>query len=129
MSMIVNHRDKYSFEARTRNHVILSDQPSTGGGSDMGMTPVEIFVAALGLSMGVYIEHFCLARNLPGEHFSIHLDWEQEENPSRISKISACIHLPPSVPARYLEAMRHAAECCRLENTLKNPLRIEVQIG
>ncbi|MFI5174194.1 MAG: OsmC family protein [Terriglobia bacterium] len=129
MSVIVKHREKYSFEAHTRNHLILSDQPTTSGGGDSAMTANEIFVSSLGLSMAVYIEHFFRARNLPGDHFSLHLDWEQEENPTRISKVSACIHLPPEVPERYREALRHAAESCPLEHTLRSAFKIEVQIG
>ncbi|MDD5542796.1 MAG: OsmC family protein [Acidobacteriia bacterium] len=129
MSLIVNHLEQYTFEAQTRNHVIHCDQPATSGGADHGMTPTEIFVAALGLSIGVYIEHFCRARNLPGEKFSIHLDWELEENPTRVSKITACIHLPHEIPERYREALRHAAESCPLEHTLKAAPKIEVQIG
>lgn len=129
MSLIIHHQDKYKFEAHTRNHSIVSDQPSTGGGSDAGMTPTEIFVAALGLSMAVYIQHFCRARNLPDELFSLHLDWEQEENPTRISAISACIHLPPAVPERYREALRHAAESCPLQHTLRAVPKIDIQIG
>lgn len=129
MSLIVNHREKYSFEAHTRNHQIPCDLPATSGGTDTAMSPIEIFVAALGLSMAVYIEHFCRARNLQGEHFSLHLDWEQEENPSRISKISACIHMPTEIPERYREALRHAAQSCPLEHTMQCLPKIEVQIG
>lgn len=129
MSVIVNHREKYSFEAHTRNHSIQSDQPTSSGGGDSAMTPNEIFVASLGLSMAVYIEHFFRARNLPGDNFSLHLDWEQEENPTRISKVSACIHLPPEVPERYREALRHAAQSSQLEHTLRAVPKIEIQIG
>lgn len=129
MSLIVKHREKYFFEAQTRNHAILCDQPASSGGTDAGMTANELFVASIGLSMAVYIEHFCRARNLPGDHFTLHLDWEQEENPAHISKISACIHLPPEVPERYREALRHAAASCPLEHTLEAVPKIEVLIG
>lgn len=129
MSIIVNHCEKYTFEARTRDHLIRCDQPVTSGGSDAAMTPNEVFIASLGLSMAVYIQHFCRARNLPDEKFSIHLDWDQEENPVRLSRITACIHLPKEVPERYREALRHAAESCPLENTLRAVPRIEVQVG
>jgi putative redox protein len=129
MSLIVNHCEKYTFEAHTRNHTVRSDQPVSSGGGDSAMTPSEIFVAALGLSMAVYIEHFCRARNLPDENFTLHLDWEQEENPMRLSKISACIHFPHEIPERYREALRHAAESCPLEHTLRAVPKIEVQIG
>ncbi len=129
MSLIINHQEKYQFEALTRKHSILCDQPVVSGGGDSAMTPSEIFVAALGMSMAVYIQHFCRARNFPDEQFSLHLDWEQDENPVRISKISACIHLPQEVPERYREALRHAAESCPLENTLKALPKIDIQMG
>lgn len=129
MSIIVRHCDKYAFEARARNHLIRSDHPASAGGSDTAMTPAELFVASLGLSMAVYIQHFCHARNLPDEKFSIHLDWDQEENPVRLSRITACVHLPSEVPERYREALRHAAESCPLENTLRTVPKIDIQIG
>ncbi len=129
MSLIVTHREKYRFEALTRNHTIMCDQPSTSGGTDAAMTSTEIFVAALGLSMGVYIQHFCRARNLPDKPFTLHLDWDQEDNPTRISKITACIHLPEDVPERYRDALRHAAESCPLEHTMRATPKIEIQIG
>jgi len=40
------------FEAIARNHRLISDQPLEDHGTDRGMTPPELFLAALGTCIG-----------------------------------------------------------------------------
>ena len=43
MEVKVERLGKVSFTVRARNHMVVSDQPKGNGGTDLGMTPPELF--------------------------------------------------------------------------------------
>src|SRR5438132_632975 len=52
MEVRVRHVEGLQFEATARGHTVRCDQPQEMGGEDHGMTPPELFLAALGACAG-----------------------------------------------------------------------------
>jgi len=59
MTMEIRWEEKYRFTARSRDHEVVIDQPVKGGGTDQGMSPVELFVASLGGCVAYYAGDRC----------------------------------------------------------------------
>src|ERR1035441_4092130 len=49
MEVTIQHLGDVRFEASTRGHRVICDQPPDNGGSDTGMTPPEYLLVSLGI--------------------------------------------------------------------------------
>ena len=65
MEIDIRHLGGVKFEAVTRGHRIICDQPVENRGSDSGMTPPELLLASLGTCAGFYAAEYLRARGLP----------------------------------------------------------------
>jgi putative redox protein len=115
------------FEAATRGHHILSDQPVENGGADSGMAPPELLVAALGTCAGYYAAEYLRARSLPAKGLRIHVEAEKDSKPARLNAFR--IHIDaPSVDSRHRDGLRRAVKHCLIHNTLLQPPSIDVVV-
>jgi putative redox protein len=129
MEVKVERLGKMSFTVQARNHLVLSDQPKANGGSDTGMTPPELFLAALGTCVGYYVAQYFDTRMLKYEGLEIHVQGEILSNPGRIGKIAIEIHVPVDLKPDRLEVLLRTVTHCTIYNTLTtHPPEIDVRI-
>jgi putative redox protein len=64
MEIDVYYNRGKQFLATARGHQIVADQPPEEGGSDAGMTPLELFLASLGSCAAYYEAEYLRTRNL-----------------------------------------------------------------
>ncbi len=112
--------EKVKFQAECRNHKVISDQPVDDGGSDSGMSPVELLVASLGTCIGYNVSVFCQRRKISAEGLKVELDWEYAENPHRIGSIEARITLPIRLDEKDRAGLLRMARGCTVHNTLES---------
>jgi putative redox protein len=128
MEVKVERLGKVSFTVQARNHLVLSDQPKAKGGTDMGMTPPELFLASLGTCVGYYVAQYFDARMLKCEGLQINVQGEILTNPGRIGKIVIQIGLPVELKPDRLEVLLRTVNHCTVHNTLTHPPEIAVQV-
>jgi uncharacterized OsmC-like protein len=128
MEVKVERLGKVSFTVQSRNHLVLSDQPKANGGTDMGMTPPELFLASLGTCVGYYVAQYFDARMLKCEGLQINVQGEILTNPGRIGKIIIQIGLPVELKPDRLEVLLRTVNHCTVHNTLTHPPEIAVQV-
>ena len=128
MEVKVERLGKVSFTVQARNHLVLSDQPKVNGGTDMGMTPPELFLASLGTCVGYYVAQYFDARMLKCEGLEIHVQGEILSNPGRIGKVTVQIRLPVDLKPDRLEVLLRTINHCTIHNTLTHPPEIAVEI-
>lgn len=112
--------EKVKFQAECRYHKVISDQPVEDGGSDAGMSPVELLIASLGTCIGYYVCLFCQRRKKSTDGLKIELDWEGAENPHRIGSIEARITLPSKLDEKEKAGLLRMARGCTVHNTLES---------
>jgi uncharacterized OsmC-like protein len=64
METLVRYLGHTKFEASTRGHRILCDQPVENQGTDAGMSPPEFLLVSLGTCAGYYATQYLLTRAL-----------------------------------------------------------------
>ena len=128
MEVKVERLGKMSFTVQARNHLVLSDQPKANGGSDTGMTPPELFLAALGTCVGYYVAQCFDTRMLKYEGLEVRVQGEILSNPGRIGKIAIEIHVPVDLKPDRLEVLLRTVNHCTIHNTLTHPPEIDVRI-
>ncbi len=129
MQVNVAFQQGLQFQARTRGHSLLGDQPLDNGGADQGMTPPEWFLASLGSCIGFYAVKYLEARHLDPSGLQIQVSAQKaEEAPARLDDITVAIEYPHPLADRHLKGLQKAAEACLIHNTLTHPPRLTTQV-
>jgi len=110
--------ENVKFQAECRNHKVTTDQPIEDGGSDAGMSPVELLIASLGTCIGYYVSLFCQRRRVSAAGLKVELDWQFAENPHRIGSIEVRITLANKLDEKDRAGLLRMARGCTVHNTL-----------
>jgi uncharacterized OsmC-like protein len=128
MELLVNYRGNVQFEAETRGHKLICDQPFDAKGDDEGMTPPELLLASLATCAGYYAVEYLKTRNLPMEGLRVKIVAEKAKNPARLGKFKIDVEAPELTDPQHIEGVRRSVEKCLIKNTLLVAPEIEVEI-
>jgi uncharacterized OsmC-like protein len=126
--IVVTHEGGLRFAAEIRSHRIVVDQPERAGGADSGPMPLELFGAALGTCIALYVQQFLQARGLPHEEMRVEVEQHKAAHPSRIATFVARVILPAALPPAYAELVERVARSCPAHGTLTNAAQVIVTI-
>jgi len=130
MRVEVRYKNQLQFQAITRGHEILSDQPLANGGDDTGMTPPEWFLASLGSCVGFYAVKYLQTRGLDAAGLSIDVSAQKTlDSPARLDDIEIRLSLPIVLSDHHQQGLRKAVDVCIIHNTLMHPPRMTTQIA
>jgi putative redox protein len=127
MEVTIQHLGDVRFEAQTRGHRVICDQPVGNGGGDTGMTPPELLLVSLGTCAGFYAAEYLKTRHLPAQGLSVKVTADKALRPARLSAFRIDISLP-QMEARHLEGVKRAVHACLVHNTLLQPPVIETAV-
>lgn len=127
MELKIRYMGGHKFEASTRGHAIISDQPFENDGADSGMTPPELFLASLGTCAGYYASEYLRVRRLAHSDLEIRVSGSKGDHPARFTSITVEV-LAPSLNDRHQHGLRRAVESCLIHNTLLRPPLVSIQI-
>src|SRR5215469_17800310 len=102
MEVEIHHLGDVKFEAVTRGHRVISDQPPANGGADEGMTPPEFLLVSLGTCAGFYAAQYLKTRSLPADGLRIKVTADKATQPARLARFVI------EVTAPVLEAQHQA---------------------
>jgi putative redox protein len=120
--------ENVKFEAECRGHKLIVDQPTEDGGSNAGMTPVELFIASLGSCVAYFAVVFCQRRRIPAYGLKVKLDWDYAEDPHRIGSIRINITLPAKLEETQRAGLLRMVKGCTVHNTIRNQLKMTFTI-
>ena len=127
MEITVRRLDNVKFEAVTRGHRVVSDQPPSNGGADTGMTPPEFLLVSLGTCAGFYAAQYLKTRSLPAEGLEIKVTAEKATQPARLGTFHIDV-MVPGLDAHHEAGVLRAVKACLIHNTLLNAPAIEVGV-
>ncbi len=116
------------FIVTTRGQQLIVDQPVEDEGTDMGMTPPEIFVASLAACMGVYIVNYCKNVGINPNDMMLSVESRKASNPARIGSIKVDIKLPKIKVEDRKKAIIKVAEHCLVHNSIQHPPKITINL-
>jgi len=132
MEVLVRYIEGKHFDATSRGHRVVCDQPEPSG-QDRGMTPPELLLSALGSCAAYYAAEYLRARNLPLEGLEVRISGAKGGRPLRLTEVSIAVETP-ALAVTGLDASRHvglrrAVESCLLHQTFLNPPKITMEVG
>ena len=128
MELTVNYLGDVQFEAETRGHKIVCDQPLDNGGADEGMTPPEFLLASLATCAGFYAVQYLNVRKLPSEGLRVTVTCEKALHPARLDNFVLTVESPAELSEKDAEGVRRSAEKCLVKNTMLMPPSISLSV-
>jgi putative redox protein len=109
-------------------HRVVCDQPFDEGGSDSGMTPPELMLAALGCWAMHYASEYLKARHLAPAEVKLRVTVENGGRAARLTEIAIEIDAP-GLGIRVREGLVRAVETCLLHRTLQDPPNVRISMA
>ncbi len=131
MDVRIRYIEGRQFDATSRGHRVICDQPEPGG-RDRGMTPPELLLSALGSCAAYYAAEYLRARNMPLEGLEVRVTGAKGGRPVRLTEVSIAVETP-ALASTGLDASRHegllnAVQLCLLHQTFLNPPKITMEV-
>jgi uncharacterized OsmC-like protein len=116
------------FEVAVRGHRLVVDQPLDAGGTDVGPTPTELFVAGLAACVGFYAERFMARHGIDPTGLGVSCDFEfAEDRPARVGLVEIDVQLPSGFPEERRAALEAVIEHCTVHNSIRQAPRIRLR--
>lgn len=128
-TLCVTHDDADRFTISVRDHRLAVDQPITEGGGDMGLSPVEMFVASIAACIGHYARRYLHRHHLPEDPLAVSAHWTTADSPARIGSMRFDLTLPDGLPADRLRGALAMAHHCTLHNTLHAAPDVTIELA
>jgi uncharacterized OsmC-like protein len=128
MEVRVQYQDGFRFEASARGHRVTCDQPTSGGGTDLGMTPPEFMLTALGTCAAYYAAEYLRVRKLPTDGLDVRVTAEKRLQPARLDRFRIDVAVP-GLEGRHLEGVERAVKSCLIHNTLLHQPTVETIVN
>ncbi len=130
MKAEISYKGGKQFLTKTRGFEVLTDLPEQKGGTNLAVSPPELFIASLVSCMGVYVSKYLDNINVNAEGLKINVDWDFAESPSRVGNIDVQIKIPENEKLQSrIAAIKKAVEQCPIHNTLNSPPKINISVN
>lgn len=114
--------------ARYKDFVIKTDQGISAGGEGTAPDPFSLFLTSLATCAGVYVQGFCMQRNIPSENITLKMDYDYDPVTKLITKVKININVPKDFPEKYDPALANAAALCTVKRHLKETIETVISI-
>lgn len=114
--------------ALVKGFTVMTDQGVQSGGEGSAPDPFTLFLSSMAACAGVYVQSFCLQRNIPTDEITLNMDWDYDHVQKLISKFRIDINVPAGFPEKYDNAVINAAAQCAVKRHLKETIISEVRV-
>jgi uncharacterized OsmC-like protein len=127
MEATVRYLGNLKFEAESRGHRVVCDQPVENQGSDKGMTPPELLLSSLGTCAGYYAAQYLETRGLNAHKLTVRVSAEKATQPARLASFVVEVEAP-AVDPKHHDALLRAVKACLIHNTLSHAPSIDLHV-
>ncbi|TAK14229.1 MAG: osmotically inducible protein OsmC [Anaerolineae bacterium] len=121
MEMVIDFPGGARVDTHFASFIVPTDQPPSGGGQGSAPTPFAVFLASIGACAGIYVLGFLKQRGLPTEGLRIIQNANPDPMTGLIGEIELEIQVPPTIPAKYYEALIRSADQCLVKKHFEHP--------
>ena len=129
---------RFRSDVKIRDHVLTIDEPTAIGGSDLGPSPVEVVLAALGSCQEITYRAFATALGIKLDKVSVEVEGDidfrgffavDDSVRPGYNNIRAVVKIASDAPAEQLEKLRELVNShCPVLDMLINPVPVSLDL-
>ena len=109
-----------------RDFVLTGDEPTSVGGSDLGPTPYEYLLVALGTCTSMTLGMYARKKQWPLENVRVELNHEKVD---KVDVFHRIVHVDGDLSQEQRERLLEIANRCPVHRTLENDIKITSVLG
>jgi len=126
----------FAQEIHAGRHRIVADEPASAGGTDTGLSPYDLLLAALGVCTSMTVAMYARRKAWPLEEVAVHLRHsrihatdcaECETNEGMLDRIERDIHFTGPLTDEQRSKLLEIANKCPVHRTLTSEIDIETR--
>lgn len=114
----VRYKSGKAFTVNIRGHELITDQPVSNEGNDLGPTPVELFISSMGGCAALFASLYLKKHDLDPSGLNVKVSWEYAKMPGRVGVINIDVETGLELSDEHLEKLRKSVEGCTVHKTL-----------
>ena len=133
-SVVVRTGEGLRTEVSSGGHTVIADEPTSLGGTDVGPTPYDYLLAALGGCTAMTLRMYADRKGWPLESVTVRLSQDRvhatdceecETEEGRIDRIEREIELEGPLDEKQRRRLLEVADMCPVHRTLKSEVLVE----
>lgn len=128
MHLTVTYRGGTKFHIHSNAHMVVTDQPREDGGTNAGMSPVELFIGSLAGCIAYFVAQYCARHNIAPDGLVLDVDYDMAERPHRVGTVAVRIHLPACMNPSQEERLLRVAHACTVHQSLAVPPTVDITL-
>jgi len=134
---VINDKYSYSTYIRTGEHLLVSDEPISSGGDDLGPDPYKYLLSSLGSCTCMTLRMYSNRKKWPLDTIKVSLSHEKiyaadcedcETKEGKIDRITRRIELAGDLSSEQKERLIEIADKCPVHRTLNSEISIRTEL-
>ena len=130
MSKITAHtgNELYKTEIRSETNFIVSDEPESSGGKDLGFSPKELLAASLASCTGITLRMYANRKGWDLTDIKVEITFDTDSVDNKL-KIIRNIILSGSLDDSQKARLLNIADKCPIHKIITNPIEITTELN
>ena len=130
MSKITAHtgNELYKTEIRSETNFIVSDEPESSGGKDLGFSPKELLAASLASCTGITLRMYANRKGWDLTDIKVEITFDTDSVDNKF-KIIRNIILSGSLDDSHKARLLNIADKCPIYKIITNPIEITTELN